>query len=101
MRIDRGFRGGCTVVKDYVRLACARSRHVFVPPPHPPGHAQVDFGECVGVIGGVRVKLRVFRFDLSQSDVCFIKAYPADTTSLFSTATPRRLLSLAASHLRL
>jgi hypothetical protein len=24
---------------------------------HPPGHAQVDFGECIGVIGGVRMKV--------------------------------------------
>jgi transposase len=67
-------------VKDYVRLARTRSREVFVPLSHPPGHAQVDFGKCVGVIGGVRMKLHVFCFDLPQSDACFIKAYPAETT---------------------
>jgi transposase len=57
-----------TVVKDYVRIARSRSREVFVPLAHPPGHAQVDFGECIGVIGGVRMKLRVFCFDLPHSD---------------------------------
>jgi hypothetical protein len=31
-----------------------------VPLAHPPGHAQVDFGECIGIIGGVRTKLHVF-----------------------------------------
>jgi transposase len=39
---------------------------------------QVDFGECIGVIGCVRMKLHVFCFDLPQSDACFIKAYPAE-----------------------
>jgi transposase len=82
LRIEHGFAGGYTVVKDYVRLVRTRSREVFIPLAHPPGLAQVDFGECVGVIGGVRMKLHVFCFDLPQSDACFIKAYPA--------ACPRR-----------
>jgi transposase len=80
---NTGFAGGYTVVKDYVRLARTRSREVFIPLAHPPGHAQVDFGECIGVIGGVRMKLHVFCFDLPQSDACFIKAYPAETTEAF------------------
>ena len=83
LRLEHGFLGGYTVVKDYVRLARTRSREVFVPLSHPPGHAQVDFGECVGVIGGVRMKLHVFCFDLPQSEACFIKAYPAETTEAF------------------
>ena len=83
LRDEHGFAGGYTVVKDYVRLARTRSREVFVPLAHRPGHAQVDFGECVGVIGGVRMKLHVFCFDLPQSDACFIKAYAAETTEAF------------------
>src|SRR6202030_704327 len=81
LRIEHGFAGGYTVVKDYVRIARTRSREAFVPLAHPPGHAQVDFGECIGVIGGVRMKLRVFCFDLPQSDACF--PYPAETTEAF------------------
>jgi transposase len=83
LRIEHSFSGGYTVVKDYVRLARMRAREMFVPLVHPPGHAQVDFGECIGVIGGVRTTLHVFCFDLPQSDACFIKAYPAETTEAF------------------
>ena len=83
LRDEHGFDGGYTVVKDYVRIARARSRETFVPLSHPPGHAQVDFGEAVGVIGGVRCKLHFFCMDLPQSDACFVKAYPAETTEAF------------------
>jgi hypothetical protein len=27
---------------------------------HPPGHAQADFGEAIGVIGGVERKIHFF-----------------------------------------
>jgi transposase len=80
---EHGFAGGYTVVKDYVRLARSRARETFVPLAHPPGHAQVDFGEAVGVIGGVRQKLHVFFMDLPHSDAPFMKAYPAETTEAF------------------
>jgi transposase len=83
LRIEHGYAGGYTVVKDYVRIARTRSREVFVPLAHPPGHAQVDFGECIGVIGGVGMKLHVLCFDLPHSDACFVKAYPAETTEAF------------------
>ena len=83
LRDEHGFAGGYTVVKDYVRVARSRSREVFVPLAHPPGHAQVDFGECVAVIDGARMKLHVFCFDLPQSDACFLKAYAAETTEAF------------------
>jgi hypothetical protein len=43
----------------------------------------VDFGEAVGVIGGVRQKVHFFCMDLPQSDACFVKAYPAETTEAF------------------
>ncbi len=83
LRDEHGFGGGYTVVKDYVRLCRARSRETFVPLAHPPGHAQVDFGEAVGIIDGVRRKLHFFCMDLPQSDACFVKAYPAETTEAF------------------
>jgi hypothetical protein len=71
------------VVKDYVRLCRARTRETFVPLAHPPGHAQVDFGEAVGIIGGVRRKMHFFCMDLPYSDAPFVKAYPAETTEAF------------------
>ena len=83
LRDEHGFSGGYTVVKDHVRITRTRNREIFVPLSHPPGHAQMDFGESVGVIGGLRMKLHVFCFDLPHSDACFIKAYPAETTEAF------------------
>jgi transposase len=48
LRDERGFAGGYTVVRDHVRIERARGRETFVPLAHPPGHAQVDFGEAWG-----------------------------------------------------
>ena len=83
LRDEHGFAGGYTVVKDYVRISRARGRETFVPLAPPPGHAQVDFGEAIGVIGGVRQKIHFLCMDLPQSDACFVKAYPRETTEAF------------------
>jgi transposase len=83
LRDEHRYGGGYTVVKDYVRVARARGRETFVPLSHAPGHAQVDFGEAVAVIGGVRQKLHFFCMDLPQSDAPFVKAYAAETTEAF------------------
>ena len=83
LRDEHGYKGGYTVVKDHVRRQKARSRETFVPLAHPPGHAQVDFGEAVAVVGGVRQKIHFFCMDLPQSDAAFVKAYPRETTEAF------------------
>lgn len=83
LRDEHGFTGKLTIVTDYVREKKRRTREVFVPLAHPPGHAQVDFGEAAGVIGGVRRKLHYFAMALPHSDAFFIKAYPAETTEAF------------------
>ena len=83
LRDEHGFTGGITIVTDYVREARHRTAEKFVPLSHPPGHAQVDFGEAIGVIGGVQRKLHVFFMSLPYSDAFFIKAYPAETTEAF------------------
>ena len=70
-------------MKDHVRICRARGRETFVPLAHPPGHAQVDFGEAVAIIGGVRQKIHYFCMDLPQSDAPFVKAYPRETTEAF------------------
>ena len=59
------------------RLARTRSREVFIPLAHPPGHAQVDFGECIGVIGDVRMKLHVFCFDPAETTEAFLDGHVA------------------------
>jgi transposase len=83
LRDEHGFSGGVTIVKDYVAGFRQRSQEMFVPLIHPPGHAQVDFGEALGVIGGVERKIPFFAFHLPHSDACFVAAYPAETSEAF------------------
>ena len=83
LRDERGYTGGITIVKDYVHAARQRQREMFVPLAHPPGHAQVDFGEALGVIGGIERKIHFLAMDLPHSDGCFVKAYPAETSEAF------------------
>ena len=83
LRDEYGFTGGLTIVKDYVAGWRQRAQEMFVPLEHPPGHAQVDFGEAIGVIGGVERKIRFFALDLPHSDACFVVGYPAETTEAF------------------
>jgi transposase len=83
LRDEHGFTGGITIVTDYVRERMRRTREVFVPLSHAPGHAQVDFGESLGVIGGVERKLHYLAMSLPHSDAFFMKAYPAETTEAF------------------
>lgn len=83
LRDEHGFEGGYTIVKDYVRERRLRSREVFVPLAHDPGHAQVDFGEAKVVVAGVERKAHFFAMDLPHSDACFLKAYPAEISEAF------------------
>ena len=48
---------------------------------HPPGHAQVDFGEAVMDLRGPREKVTLFCLILPHSNVWFVKAYPRETPS--------------------
>ncbi len=83
LRDEHGFTGRLTIVTDYVREKKRRTREVFVPLAHAPGHAQVDFGEALGEIGGAMRKIRYFAMALPHSDAFFMKAYPAETTEAF------------------
>ena len=83
LRDECGFDGGYTIVKDYVREHRRRTREMFEPLVHPPGHTQCDFGEAWAVIGGMRQKIHFFILDLPHSDAMFVKAYPAEYTEAF------------------
>ena len=83
LRDEHGFAGGYTIVKDYVRSRRQSTREAFVPLHHPPGHAQVDFGEAVVEVGGRREKVAFFCLILPHSNVWFVKAYPRETTEAF------------------
>ena len=69
LRDEYGFTGKITV-KDYICGVRQRRREMFVPLTHPPGHAQVDFGEALAVIGGVERKIH-FRMSLPHSELVY------------------------------
>jgi transposase len=83
LRDEHGYGGSLTTVTYYVREQKRLSKEVFVPLSHSPGHAQVDFGETLGMIGGVQCKIHFFAISLPHSDAVFVKGYPAETTEAF------------------
>ena len=83
LRDEHGYTGGSTVIKDVVRDHERRHREMFVPLVHPPGHAQVDFGEAVVVVGGVEQKGHFLAMDLPHSDAPFVMIFPKETTEAF------------------
>ena len=83
LRDEHGFTGRITIVKNYVAGWRQRGQEMFVPLVHPPGHAQADFGEALGVIGGVERKIHYLAMDLPHSDAIFVVAYSAETTEAF------------------
>src|SRR5659263_722697 len=86
LRDEYGFTGSITIVKDYVAGWRQRTQEMFVPLVHPPGHAQAEFGEAIGIIGGVERKIHFFAFDLPHSDACFVVGL-----SLIHISEPTRL----------
>ena len=83
LRDEHGFTGGITIVRDYVAGTKLRSREVFVPLSHKPGHARVDFSEADGIIDGKLTRFHYFCMDLPNSDAPFVKAYPAEVAEAF------------------
>jgi transposase len=83
LREEYGFRGGQTIVKDYVCERRLKAREMFVPLVHPAGHGQADFGQARVVIGGVERDAHFLAVSLPHSDACYVKAYPAETTEAF------------------
>ena len=83
LRDEHGYQGGQTILTEYVSVKRLRSKEVFVPLSHKPGHAQADFGEADAIIAGKRVRFHYFCMDLPHSDACFVKAYPAEVAEAF------------------
>jgi transposase len=63
LRDEEGFSGGYTIVRQYVAQATLRAREMFVPLSHRPGHAQADFGQADGYIGGKKIRFFYFCVD--------------------------------------
>jgi transposase len=79
LRDEHGFTGKITIVKDCVAGWPSWTQEMFVPRMHPPGHAQADFGEAIGVIGGVERKIHFFAMNLPHSDAIFVVGCAAMT----------------------
>lgn len=60
LRDEYQYAGGYTVVREFVAKERLRQREVFIPLAHPPGHAQVDFGEADIYLEGVKTRIHYF-----------------------------------------
>lgn len=83
LRDEYGYTGGRTVVRSAVAEWRRSQAEVFVPLAHPPGEAQVDFGEAQVVIGGEAATAALFVLTLPHSDAFFVAAFPAECTETF------------------
>jgi len=68
LRDEHGYTGGETVVKDAVRDWKQRHQEVFLPLSHPPGEAQVDFGEATITLAGQPTKVVAQRCAADNAD---------------------------------
>lgn len=75
--------GGKTVVENAVRVWRQTHQEVFLPLVHPPGEAQVDFGEATLRQSGVERKVALFVMTLPYSGAIFIQAFPRECTEPF------------------
>ena len=83
LRDEHGFQGGKTVIKDAVRAWKQSHQEVFLPLSHPPGEAQVDFGEATANLNGQERKVALFVMTLPYSGAIFIQAFPRECTETF------------------
>ena len=90
LKAEYGYLGGKTVVEDAVRAWRQTHQEVFLPLVHPPGEAQVDFGEATIRQGGVERKVALFVMTLPYSGAIFIQAFPRECTETFLEGQPRR-----------
>ena len=72
LRDEHGYTGGETVVKDAVREWKQAGQEVFLPLSHPPGEAQVDFGEATIKLDGSETKVALFVMTLPYSGAIFV-----------------------------
>lgn len=83
LRDERGYTGGYTAVREWVRKLTSRTQEVFVPLSHPPGEAQVDFGHALVKEAGRLRKVAFFVMVLPYSGAVFVKVYERECTETF------------------
>ncbi len=83
LRDEHGYTGGLTVVQDAIREWRQSRQEVFLPLSHPPGEAQVDFGEAVVELAGERLKVALLVLTLPCSGAIFVQAFPRECGETF------------------
>ena len=83
LRTEHSYQGGITIVRNAVRAWHLRTAEVFVPLSHPPGEAQVDFGEARIILKGQERVVAYFVMSLPYSDAFFCCVFPRECTEAF------------------
>jgi transposase len=83
LKSEHGFQGAETSVRRYVREAKLRlgvgSRQVFIPSgPYAGIEAEVDWGRCHAILGGVQTALKLFCMRSKYSGKHFVRCYPCE-----------------------
>jgi transposase len=83
LRDEYGSAGCYSSVKQAVRQWKQTRREVFLPLSHPPGEAQVDYGEATVTVAGESKKVALFVVTLPYSGAIFIQVFPRECTETF------------------
>src|SRR5262245_29244479 len=83
LRDEHAFDGGYSSVKQAVRQWKLSRREVFLPLSHPPGEAQVDYGEAIVTVAGESKKVALFVMTLPYSGALFVRVFPRECTETF------------------
>ena len=83
LKAEYGHQGAKTVVEDAVPAWKQTHQKVFLPLTHPPGEAQVNFGEATIRQGGIKRTVALFVMTLPYSGAIFIQAFPRKCTQTF------------------
>jgi len=83
LQAEHEYEGGYTGVKEAVRAWRQEHKEVFLPLSHPPGEAQVDFGEADVTLRGETTRVALFVMTLPFSDAIFCQVFPRECTEAF------------------
>jgi transposase len=83
LQAEHEYEGGYTGVKEAVRAWRQEHKEVFLPLSHPPGEAQVDFGEADITLRGETTRVALFVMTLPFSDAIFCQVFPRECTEAF------------------
>jgi transposase len=83
LKNEKGYQGASSTVLRYVRIARQKigisARQVFIPLDPPVGQeAEVDWGKCTAILGGIKTVLKFFCMRSKFSGKHFVRCYPCE-----------------------